>query len=160
MATALGKMLDDATGRFWWVLVVSDFANAGAAHILRVMRGRGAGRSFVDFSFSGTLAECREFQVKNGGDADGLEFLRRMSEPGSAHTRQRVAAVGDLHDDRSCTGRQRELILYDDYRSACFGDIRRELMTVRHRTFDAGEQTSRFCFSRVEDDIAHLCIQP
>ena len=72
MATSLGKMLDDVTGRFWWVLVVSDFANAGSAHILRVMRGRGAGRSFVDFSFSGTLAECREFQVKNGGGADGV----------------------------------------------------------------------------------------
>ena len=72
MATSLGKMLDDVTGRFWWVLVVSDSASAGLAHILRVMRGRGAGRSFVDFSFSGTLAECREFQVKNGGGADGV----------------------------------------------------------------------------------------
>lgn len=72
MATALGKMLDDATGRFWWVLVVSDSVNAGSAHILRVMRGRGAGRSFVDFSFSGTIEECREFQVKNGGGADGV----------------------------------------------------------------------------------------
>ena len=72
MATSLGKMLDDVTGRFWWVLVVSDSASAGLAHILRVMRGRGAGRSFVDFSFSGTLAECREFQVKNGGGADGI----------------------------------------------------------------------------------------
>lgn len=72
MAKSLRKMLDDVTGRFWWVLVVSDFAYAGSAHILRVMRGRGAGRSFVDFSFSGTLAECREFQVKNGGGADGV----------------------------------------------------------------------------------------
>lgn len=72
MAASLGKMLDDVTGRFWWVLVVNDFANAGSAHILRVMRGRGAGRSFVDYSFSGTLAECREFQVKNGGGADGI----------------------------------------------------------------------------------------
>ena len=72
MATSLGKMLDDVTGRFWWVLVVSDSASAGLAHILRVMRGRGAGRSFVDFFFSGTLAECREFQVKNGGGADGV----------------------------------------------------------------------------------------
>ncbi|WP_173467796.1 PilN domain-containing protein [Fibrobacter succinogenes] len=72
MATSLGKMLDDVTGRFWWVLVVSDSASAGLAHILRVMRGRGVGRSFVDFSFSGTLAECREFLVKNGGGADGI----------------------------------------------------------------------------------------
>ncbi|MBQ5464561.1 MAG: PilN domain-containing protein [Fibrobacter sp.] len=72
MASSLGKMLDDVTGRFWWVLIVGDAANAGSAHILRVMRGRGAGRSFVDFSFSGTIEECREFQVKNGGGADGI----------------------------------------------------------------------------------------
>lgn len=72
MATSLGKMIDDVTGRFWWVLIVSDVANAGSAHILRVMRGRGVGRSFVDFSFSGTIGECREFQVKNGGGADGI----------------------------------------------------------------------------------------
>ena len=71
MATSWRKMLDDATGRFWWVLVVHDCANPSSAQIMRVMRGRGAGRSFVDFSFSGTLAECREFQVKNGGGADG-----------------------------------------------------------------------------------------
>jgi len=72
VATSLGKMLDDVTGRFWWVLVVRDSASVGFAHILRVMRGRGAGRSFVDFSFSGSIEECREFQVKNGGGADGV----------------------------------------------------------------------------------------
>ena len=72
MKSPLGKALNVATGRYWWVLVVSEFANAGSAHILRVMRGHGAGRGFVDFSFSGTLAECRGFQVKNGGGADGV----------------------------------------------------------------------------------------
>ena len=36
------------------------------------MRGRGAGRSFIDFSFAGTLEECRGFQLKNGGGADGV----------------------------------------------------------------------------------------
>ena len=72
MPTSLGKMLDDVTGRFWWVLVVRNSANAGMAQIFRVMRGRGAGRSFVDFSFSGSLAECRQYQLKNGGGADGV----------------------------------------------------------------------------------------
>ncbi|MBP5441530.1 MAG: PilN domain-containing protein [Fibrobacter sp.] len=65
-------MLDDVTGRFWWVLVVRNSANAGLAQIFRMMRGRGAGRSFVDFSFSGSLAECRQYQLKNGGGADGV----------------------------------------------------------------------------------------
>jgi Tfp pilus assembly protein PilN len=65
-------MLDDATGRFWWVLIVNDAANSSPAQIMRVMRGRGTGRSFIDFSFSGTLEECREYQVKNGGGADGV----------------------------------------------------------------------------------------
>lgn len=72
MAKSLQKMLDDATGRFWWVLVVNDAANSSLAQIMRVMRGRGVGHSFIDFSFSGTLEECREFQVKNGGGADGV----------------------------------------------------------------------------------------
>lgn len=72
MAKSLRKMLDDATGRFWWVLIVNDAANSSPAQIMRVMRGRGAGRSFIDFSFSGTLEECREYQVKNGGGADGV----------------------------------------------------------------------------------------
>lgn len=72
MATSLGKMLDDITGRFWWVLVVKDSANAGSAQIFCVMRGRGAGHSFVDLSFAGSLEECREFQLKNGGGADGI----------------------------------------------------------------------------------------
>ncbi|MBR6450362.1 MAG: PilN domain-containing protein [Fibrobacter sp.] len=72
MATSLRKILDDATGRFWWVLIVHDCANPSSAQIMRVMRGRGAGRSFIDFSFSGTLEECREFQLKNGGGADGV----------------------------------------------------------------------------------------
>lgn len=72
MATFLGKMLDDFTGRFWWVLVVHDCANSGSAQIMRVMRGRGVGRSFIDFSFAGTLEECRGFQLKNGGGADGV----------------------------------------------------------------------------------------
>lgn len=72
MATFLGKMLDDFTGRFWWVLVVHDCANSGSAQIMRVMRGRGAGRSFIDFSLAGTLEECRGFQLKNGGGADGV----------------------------------------------------------------------------------------
>ena len=72
MAQSLRKMLDDATGRFWWVLIVNDAANSSPAQIMRVMRGRGAGRSFIDFSFSGTLEECREYQVKNGGGADGV----------------------------------------------------------------------------------------
>lgn len=72
MAKSLRKMLDDATGRFWWVLIVNDAANSSPAQIMRVMRGRGTGRSFIDFSFSGTLEECREYQVKNGGGADGV----------------------------------------------------------------------------------------
>lgn len=72
MATFLGKMLDDFTGRFWWVLVVHDCANSVSAQIMRVMRGRGVGRSFIDFSFAGTLEECRGFQLKNGGGADGV----------------------------------------------------------------------------------------
>lgn len=72
MAKSLRKMLDNVTGRFWWVLVVHDCANSGSAQIMRVMRGRGAGRSFIDFSFAGTLEECRGFQLKNGGGADGV----------------------------------------------------------------------------------------
>ena len=55
MAKSLRKMLDNVTGRFWWVLVVHDCANSGSAQIMRVMRGHGAGRSFIDFSLAGTL---------------------------------------------------------------------------------------------------------
>lgn len=72
MLKSLKKMLDDATGRFWWVLVVNGGLSNGAAQILRVMRGHGAGRSYIDYSFAGSLDECREFQVKNGGGADGV----------------------------------------------------------------------------------------
>ena len=72
MAASLQKILDDATGRFWWILVVHDCAGCGSAQIMRVMRGRGVGRSFIDFSFSGSIDECRKFQVKNGGGADGV----------------------------------------------------------------------------------------
>ena len=63
-----------ATGRYWWVLVVGGISpNEGSsAHILRVMRGRGAGHSVVDVSFSGPLEECRRFQMQNGGGDDGI----------------------------------------------------------------------------------------
>lgn len=69
-----GRAMNLATGRYWWVLVVGGISpNEGSsAHILRVMRGRGAGHSVVDVSFSGPLEECRRFQMQNGGGDDGI----------------------------------------------------------------------------------------
>ena len=63
-----------ATGRYWWVLVVGGMSSdeSSSAHILRVVRGRSAGRSVVDISFSGALEECRRFQMQNGGGDDGI----------------------------------------------------------------------------------------
>lgn len=69
-----GRAMNLATGRYWWVLVVGGISpNEGSsAHILRVMRGRGAGHSVVDVSFSGPLEECRRFQMQNGSGDDGI----------------------------------------------------------------------------------------
>ena len=72
MANALRTALSVSTGRYWWVLVVRDCANGGVAHIVRVLRGRGAGHSYVDLSCSGSFEVCRRFQTANGGSADGV----------------------------------------------------------------------------------------
>ena len=49
-----GRAMNLATGRYWWVLVVGGMSSdeSSSAHILRVVRGRSAGRSVVDISFS------------------------------------------------------------------------------------------------------------
>lgn len=69
-----GRAMNLATGRYWWVLVVGGMSSdeSSSAHILRVVRGRSAGRSVVDISFSGALEECRRFQMQNGGGDDGI----------------------------------------------------------------------------------------
>ena len=69
-----GRAMNLATGRYWWVLVVGGMSSdeSSSAHILRVVRGRSAGRSVVDVSFSGPLEECRRFQMQNGGGDDGI----------------------------------------------------------------------------------------
>ena len=74
MPFCIGKAISEACGRFWWMLFVDRSCGGGelSARILRVMRGRSAGRSFVDLSFAGSLEECRRFQIKNGGLADGV----------------------------------------------------------------------------------------
>lgn len=72
MANAFRTALSVSTGRYWWVLVARDGSNGGVAQVLRVLRGRGAGHSYVDLSYSGTFEECRRFQVANGGSADGI----------------------------------------------------------------------------------------
>lgn len=72
MADALRTALSVFTGRYWWVLIVRNCRDGRTAHILRVLRGRGNGHSYVDLSFSGALEDCRRFQERNGGSADGI----------------------------------------------------------------------------------------
>lgn len=73
MISPLGRALDIAAGRYWWVLVVRDVSAVGdSAQILCVMRGVGRGRSSICRSFSGTLEECRRFQIQHGGADDGV----------------------------------------------------------------------------------------
>ncbi|MCQ2063139.1 MAG: PilN domain-containing protein [Fibrobacter sp.] len=73
MDSALGKAFNIATGRYWWVLCVQSVAEGGVTSSLyRVVRKKGAARSAVVASFSGSLEECRGFQIMNGGAADGV----------------------------------------------------------------------------------------
>lgn len=74
MSTAFGKALNVAAGRYWWVLVVRELVPESplAAQIMRVMRGRCSGHSFVDLSFTGSMEDCRRFQMQNGGADDGV----------------------------------------------------------------------------------------
>lgn len=72
MIRDVGKVLSVSAGRFWWVLVVHSRAGGGNASILRVVRGRSAGRSVVDYTFVGSFGRCREFLEQNGGGADGV----------------------------------------------------------------------------------------
>lgn len=74
MFSRMRKTLGVVAGRFWWILVVGDSRGEGpAAHILRVVRG--VGGSAVDVSFSGTLEECRRFQMSAGGADDGILLM-------------------------------------------------------------------------------------
>lgn len=72
MPSALGNAFNIATGRYWWVLCVHSSAEVVfSAQIFSVTRKRGANCNIV-LSFSGTLEECRRFQILNGGSADGV----------------------------------------------------------------------------------------
>lgn len=71
MIRDVGKVLSVSAGRFWWVLVVHSRAGGGNASILRVVRGRSAGRSVVDYTFVGSFGGCREFLEQNGGVQTG-----------------------------------------------------------------------------------------
>ena len=93
------------------------------------------------------------------GDADGLQFLGRVAEPGCADACQCVAAVRNFHDCRRCASRQFDLILDDDDCCTFRGNIRCEFMAVNHGTLDAGEQDPGFCLSRIEDNVRHIRIQ-
>lgn len=73
MKSPLRNALNVATGRYWWVLIVrsvSDIENS--AQIVRVVRGLSKRKSFVCLSYSGTLEECRLFQIQHGGADDGI----------------------------------------------------------------------------------------
>lgn len=73
MDFALGKAFNIATGRYWWVLCVQSVADGGiVAFLYRVVRKKGAARSVVVASFSGSLEECRGFLILNGCSADGV----------------------------------------------------------------------------------------
>lgn len=73
MDSALGKAFNVATGRYWWVLCVQPLAEGGlCAQLSCVVRKSGAARCAVLVSFSGSLEECRRFQIQNGGAADGV----------------------------------------------------------------------------------------
>lgn len=72
MKGAFRKELCISTGRYWWVLVVHGCVGNGPASIARVVRGKSSKPGAVDVSFSGTLEECRQFQVQKGGAADGV----------------------------------------------------------------------------------------
>lgn len=76
MFSALGKTFNIATGRYWWVLSVRPSADGGcSAQLFCVVRKGGAARCVVVSSLSGTLEECRRFQIMNGGAADGVLLI-------------------------------------------------------------------------------------
>lgn len=72
------------TGQYWWVLVVRDCVGSGRAYIARVLRGKRSA-CVINVSFTGSLADCRHFQVANGGSADGV-ILVDDSTPIKLHT--------------------------------------------------------------------------
>lgn len=66
-------------GRYWWVLYVRPnmAENDSCAQLFCVVGKNGHGT--VVKSFSGSLDECRQFQIINGGAADGVLLVNDMT---------------------------------------------------------------------------------
>ena len=123
----IGKALSVSAGRFWWVLVVHSRAGGGNARVLRVVRGRTAGRCVADFTFAGALSACREFQVQNGGGADGVLLVDdstpvKVAQEGEAEfQREGFETVRSIDGNFSLVALRREIDdLADDVCKAGF----------------------------------------